>query len=165
MYILFLPIPLSLFSLLSSPPFLSPPLCLFPVSHLPPLTPVSLNLTGWPAITSHYEFSLDVFEPASNYNGLKCEAESFPPIKTFTWTRNGIDIDSSFTRYNLTDTTENDLNGSIIITQVTSNDSAIFTCTVADLGSLLRTDVSLSIRLRFKGECVSVIYLPAPLIN
>lgn len=113
-------------------------------------------LYRWPRITTHYEFSLEVIEPARNYSELKCEANSFPPMKTFEWTRGeageAVNI-HSMDRYLFNNVTVNDLNGEVTITQVEpSVDNALFTCTVACLGGRLRTDVSLSVRLRVKGH-------------
>ena len=104
-------------------------------------------------ITSHHEFSLEVTEPASNYDGLQCKAKSFPPIEAFAWTRDGTPIDPSYPRYRFSNVTTGDqITATITITEVTFEDSALFTCEVGDLGNLLKTDVSLSVRLRVRRE-------------
>ena len=98
-----------------------------------------------------------MFEPASNYDGLQCEAESFPPLEAFAWTRDDTAIDSSFPRYTFTNVTSGELiSATITISEVMFEDSALFTCNVANLGDLLKTDVSLSVRLRVKRECVAI---------
>ena len=94
-----------------------------------------------------------MFEPASNYNRLECEAESFPPLEAFAWTRDDIAINSSSPRYTFTNvTTGNQTLATITISEVMFEDSALFTCNVANLGDLLKTDVSLSVRLRVKRK-------------
>lgn len=104
-------------------------------------------------ITSHYEFSLEITEPASNYNGLECVANSFPPIKAFNWTRDDTYISPSSPRYQFTNVmTDGQITATITITEVTFEDSALFTCEVGDFGNLLKTDVSLSVRLRVRRE-------------
>ena len=98
-----------------------------------------------------------MFEPASNYDGLECKAESFPPLEGFAWTRDDTPIDSSFPRYTFTNVTKGErISAKITISEVLFEDSALFTCKVANLGGLLETDVSLSVRLRVKRECVAI---------
>ena len=98
-----------------------------------------------------------MFEPASNYDGLQCEAESFPPLEAFAWTRDDTAIDSSFPRYTFTNVTSGErISATITISEVMFEDSALFTCKVANFGGLLETDVSLSVRLRVKRECVAI---------
>jgi hypothetical protein len=157
----------SLSPLISTPPSFS--LSPLPNSfvHLPPLTYLlSLNLTGWPTIGPEYDFSLEIFEPASNYNRLQCEAESFPSIKAFAWTRDDTVIDSRFPRYNFTNTLTNVTTGNpttsfkisttITISEIMFEDSAYFACNIDNLGGLLKTDVSHGVRLRVKREWIVV---------
>ena len=106
---------------------------------------------------------MEVIAPASNYAGIHCEvAKSFPPEKTFTWTRkddkNPLTDIHSIERYmfeNITSDEQVSRNGRVIITEVTFEDDTVFTCKVTDLGGRLRTDVSLDVRLRVKSELLS----------
>ena len=136
---------------------LSPSFSSASLSPLPPHTCTHTVTTGWPRIVTHYEFSLEVVEETTNYTDLRCEADSFPPVMTINWTRDGnsVDMVSRYIFGNITNGNNNQVtaNGAVTITQVLFEDSAVFTCEAVHPAShpdLPNTSLDVRIRVRSK---------------
>lgn len=106
------------------------------------------------------EFSIDVVlksDRARFYNGILCEAESFPPA-TATWLLtsedhpNGTDVATLTDKFNLANSGEGmtfTFNATVEMRNLSFEDDGIFTCTV---GNGVGEIVTRSFRLRVKCE-------------